>query len=197
MRLNRDIKMPTPVIPLGPANPSTVPLLALIDTYAAALALGIMPHPTELKKCILDRITRVPSTAKDMETIYARIPHDNPIVTRMVTAYFEHRTAGRIDAAADADIYAYTATQPDLDQKFAAIAHDRDERAARGERTATADQEGLRRAFDARKRRNERVAEDQRRWEQAEARIMLAKDGQAVLTDEDVRRLGMANAHKK
>lgn len=134
MSLNRNIQLPSPVLPLLPPYPAHTSLAVLIDTYAATLALGLMPKPRALRHLILDRVSRTVLTASDMKFIWDSIPHQDGIVMRFVRAYYYHDRCGSVSHEVKSEIYAFTEIEPELDEIFASV-----EKEIEARRTGVAD----------------------------------------------------------
>lgn len=173
MTKNRPIQMPLPVTPLVPPKVHEVNLFTLVDTYAATLAVDLMPRAKELRTALLSRITEVPLLAEDMKTIWARLPHNvhgEGIFMRMVRAYYGHDKAGRLTEDQKGDIWTYTLSEPELDQKFIDVEVEHKQRA---EETAaeSAKTEERRVAYEQRQVRVNPEQQWQRMWKGGENEI--------------------------
>ena len=154
MNSNRHIQMPQPALKLLPPPSVKAPLYLLIDTYAAALGLRILPRAAALKDLILERIHQEALTAVDMEFLWTHLPHQDFIIKRMVKTYFGHEKAGHLTEEQTAAIYDYTTSVPELDQMFLDVEYEREQHAA----TVAAEREHRQKAFELRQKRREHGA---------------------------------------
>ena len=70
-------------------NPDRVSMQMLVDIYAAALVLGLRPFPHQLRYIILSRVTNVAPMVAVIELVHERLPLDDSITTRTITAFFQ------------------------------------------------------------------------------------------------------------
>ncbi|OQO10966.1 hypothetical protein B0A48_05221 [Cryoendolithus antarcticus] len=94
MHSNKGTRHDEPLTSFSDVALGTVKLEKLVDVYAAALTFDVCPFPHVLCQHILQRITQTPSSLDDFRFISYRLPLNDTIVTRMLTAHFEHASAG-------------------------------------------------------------------------------------------------------
>ncbi|KAM0716523.1 hypothetical protein Q7P37_007968 [Cladosporium fusiforme] len=107
MQQNKRTRNNEPLLPLTPLPLSSIPLKALIDTYTGVLAYDLAPFPHDLRHEILTRITKQPTKAPEMQHLYEHLPVEDPILNRMVTAYFEHVEADHYSQTEITAIHTY------------------------------------------------------------------------------------------
>ena len=107
MESNKRSRNNEPLLPLTPAPLPEVSLKALIDTYTGVLAYDLTPFPHDLRHEILTRLTQQPVHAEQIQYLYEHLPVKDPILSRMVTSFFEHDDAGHYTAEQRDAILAY------------------------------------------------------------------------------------------
>ena len=75
--------------------------------YRDELAYNLAPFPHDLRHEILTRLTQQPIQAAQMRYLYEHLPTEDPILSRMVTSFFEHGEANH-----------YTQAEVDAIQKY-------------------------------------------------------------------------------
>ncbi|KAK6428362.1 hypothetical protein LTR95_015495 [Oleoguttula sp. CCFEE 5521] len=93
MDLNKNTRHDEPLAPFSADPLNTVKLEKLVDVYAACLTFDVCPFPHVLYQHVLQRITQSPTSLEDSMFISYRLPLDDIIITRMLTAHFEHAAA--------------------------------------------------------------------------------------------------------
>ncbi|OQO13623.1 hypothetical protein B0A48_01852 [Cryoendolithus antarcticus] len=94
MKSNKDTRHDERLMSFSDIALETVKLEKLVDVYAAALTFDVCPFPHALCKHILQRITTTSTGLDDFRFISYRLPLNDTIITRMLTAHFEHASAG-------------------------------------------------------------------------------------------------------
>lgn len=86
------------------------------EVYAATLLFDIRPRQFAIRRQLIDHITNTPPTLVMLQTVHELLPIDDVIMTRTVTAYFEHvePTAYKADPMEDFKIQTYV-TDPEVD----------------------------------------------------------------------------------
>ena len=107
MEQNKRSRNNEPLLPLTPAPLPEIPLHALVDTYTGVLAFDLTPFPHDLRHEILTRLTQQPALASHIQYMYEHLPVKDPILSRMVTSFFEHDDAGHYSVAQRDAIFAY------------------------------------------------------------------------------------------
>jgi hypothetical protein len=107
MEQNKRSRNNEPLLPLTPAPLPKISLQALVDTYTGVLAYELTPFPHDLRHEILTRLTQQPTHAEQMQYLYEHLPVKDPILSRMVTSFFEHDDAGHYTAEQRDAILAY------------------------------------------------------------------------------------------
>lgn len=107
MEQNKRSRNNEPLLPLTPAPLPKVSLQALVDTYTGVLAYDLTPFPHDLRHEILTRLTQQPTQAEQIQYLYEHLPVKDPILSRMVTSFFEHDDAGHYSAEQRDAISAY------------------------------------------------------------------------------------------
>jgi len=109
-------------------EPSHASLPTLVDIYAAVLCFDLRPFPGNLRRTIMDRLSTRRPLAYEIEYIHEHLPAEDSIVTRAITAYFEHLEADRYSDLENAAIHQYVDTHIELYNRFAEIENARWER---------------------------------------------------------------------
>jgi len=107
MEQNKRSRNNEPLLPLAPAPLPEISLHALVDTYTGVLAFDLTPFPHDLRHEILTRLTQQPALAGHIQYMYEHLPVKDPILSRMVTSFFEHDDAGHYTAEQRNAIFAY------------------------------------------------------------------------------------------
>lgn len=94
MEQNKRTRQDEPLLPITPQPMSKISLEALVDTFTGAIAFDLAPFPRELRHEILSRLTKQPTKVKQIQYLYERLPLDDPVLSRLVTSFFEHKEAG-------------------------------------------------------------------------------------------------------
>ena len=119
------------VLIYGVPQPEALSLQNLVDTYAAALCLDLRPFPHKHRHDIMTRMTDVRPMLPDVHYIHEHLPVDDPVMTRLITSFFQHKAKhsyahGEAEAIED---YVYVANDDQLFKRFEDIQKDRDEKA--------------------------------------------------------------------
>jgi hypothetical protein len=107
MEQNKRSRNNEPLLPLTPAPLPKISLQALVDTYTGVLAYDLTPFPHDLRHEILTRLTQQPTHAEQIQYLYEHLPVKDPILSRMVTSFFEHDDAGHYTVEQRDAIFAY------------------------------------------------------------------------------------------
>jgi hypothetical protein len=107
MEQNKRSRNNEPLLPLTSAPLPEISLQALVDTYTGVLAYDLTPFPHDLRHEILTRLTQQPAHAKQIQYLYEHLPVNDPILSRMVTSFYEHEDAGHYTAEERDAIFAY------------------------------------------------------------------------------------------
>jgi hypothetical protein len=107
MEQNKRSRNNEPLLPLTPAPLPKISLHALVNTYTGVLAFDLTPFPHDLRHEILTRLTQQPTQAEQVQYLYEHLPVKDPILSRMVTSFFEHDDAGHYSAEQRDAILAY------------------------------------------------------------------------------------------
>jgi len=107
MEQNKRTRNNEPLLPLTPSPLPRIPLQALVDTYTGVLAYDLTPFPHDLRHELLTRLTSQPTQAQQIQYLYEHLPVNDPILSRMVTSFFEHDDAGHYSAEQRDAIFVY------------------------------------------------------------------------------------------
>lgn len=147
MEQNKRTRQDEPLLPITPQPMSKISLTALVDTYTGALAYDLAPFPRELRHEILSRLTKQPTKLEQIRHIYVRLPLDEPILSRMVTSFFEHSEAGNYTKQEVDAIYEYVHEKVD-DEGVLEHHFDRVKRSRARKQTRESAMEKLRQQFE-------------------------------------------------
>ncbi|KAK5133244.1 hypothetical protein LTR08_008079 [Meristemomyces frigidus] len=100
---------------------------SLVNTYAAALSLGMRPFPLILQDLLRELVTVEPPTAERLRYFYDRLP-ECTVLTRIITSTIEHWEKGHYTEDQAEAIHELVAADDWLNQRFKEI---QDARSAR------------------------------------------------------------------
>jgi len=122
MEQNKRSRNNEPLLPLTPAPLPKISLQTLVDTYTGVLAYDLTPFPHDLRHELLTRLTQQPTQVQQIQYLYEHLPVKDPILSRMVTSFFEHDDAGHYSTEQSDAIFAYVREGADdggdLEQHF-------------------------------------------------------------------------------
>ncbi|KAK3718518.1 hypothetical protein LTR37_005022 [Vermiconidia calcicola] len=102
-------------VPYGVPHPENLTLAKLVDIYAAGLALNVRPPPLAAKDALMTRVSNISPKLEDVQYVCEHLPIADPVVTRLINSYFNHKFSRHADYAQEEieDIESYFTTVDD------------------------------------------------------------------------------------